>query len=435
MKPSLLALVLAAGPLAAQTAPDQAPPKTETQRIQELERKVDLLSQALEAQQTGSAAPVADGGAGSYGLGSAASKVYGANGLSVGGYGEFLYQNFDKKLQDGTVDPKNDQFDTLRGVFYIGYHFNERIVFNSEIEFEHSGYSDEHPEGEAIIEFAYLDFLVNKAINVRAGQLLLPLGFTNEIHEPPAVLSAARPFVERSGGIIPTTWHENGVGLHGDLPANLSYRLYLVEGLNAAKFSGEGISDGRQDGNKAIANRFALTGRLDWKPLPGTTAGFGFYKGSSIYSAPYGAPIADTTIPTTLLEGHVEYKAMGWQLRGLYARTTLGAADLGALGAADPAYQAGTRQWGGYLEAGYDALSFTGSKQALIPFVRWERMNTQARVLDGVVPDGANDQSIVTTGLSWKPIPQIAVKGDYSWVKNAAKTGRNQLNLAIGYEF
>ena len=424
-------LALVAAPLLGQDAP-----KTDAQRIQELERKVDILSHQIEAQQTGSNQPVAEAGQSHYGLGAPASKVYSASsGLSIGGYGEFLYQNFDKKLQDGTVDPVNDQFDTLRGVFYIGYKFNDRIVFNSEMEFEHSGYSDEHPEGEAILEFAYLDFLVNKSINVRAGQVLLPLGFTNEIHEPPAVLSASRPFLERSGGILPTTWHENGVGLHGDLPGEFSYRIYLVEGLNAAKFNAEGISDGRQDGNKAIANRFALTGRLDWRPIPGTTAGFSFYKGSSIHSDPYGAPISSITIPTTILDAHVEYKASGWQLRGLYARTTLGASELGSLGAADPAYETGTRQWGGYLEAGYDALSFTGSKQALIPFLRWERMNTQAEVLAGVTADGANDQSIVTAGVGWKPIPQIAVKGDYSWVKNGARTGRNVLSLALGYEF
>jgi hypothetical protein len=425
------ALALAAGPLFAQDAP-----KSEADRIKDLERKVEILSHQIEAQQAGGEQPGANGGEGAFGMGSAASKVYSAGaGLSVGGYGEFLYQTFDKKLQDGTVQPVNDQFDTLRGVFYLGYKFNDRIVFNSEMEFEHSGYSDEHPEGEAILEFAYLDFLINKSINVRAGQVLLPLGFTNEIHEPPAVLSASRPFLERSGGILPTTWHENGVGLHGDLPGDLSYRVYLVEGLNAAKFSAEGISDGRQDGNKAIADRFALTGRLDWRPIPGTTAGFSFYKGSSVHSDPYGAPISAITIPTTLLDAHVEYKASGWQLRGLYARTTLGAAELGSLGAADPAFQAGTRQWGGYLEAGYDALSYTGSKQSLIPFVRWERMNTQAAVVAGAVADPANDRSILTAGLSWKPIPQIAVKGDFSWVKNGAKTGRNVLSLALGYEF
>ncbi len=428
---TLTALSLLAGPLFAQEAP-----KSDADRIKDLERKVEILSRQMEAQQTGASEPVATDDAGARGLGAAASKVYSASqGLSVGGYGEFLYQAFDKKLQDGTVSPVNDQFDTLRGVFYVGYKFNDHIVFNSEMEFEHSGYSDEHPEGEAILEFAYLDFLINKAVNVRAGQVLLPLGFTNEIHEPPAVLSASRPFVERSGGILPTTWHENGVGLHGDLPADLSYRVYLVEGLNAAKFTAEGISDGRQSGNKAIANRFALTGRLDWKPLPGTTTGFGFYKGSSIYSEPYGAPISSITIPTTLLEAHAEYRAAGWQLRGLYARTTLGASEVTSLGAADPAFQVGTRQWGGYLEAGYDALSYTGSKQALIPFVRWERLNTQAQVVVGVVADRANDQSILTTGVSWKPIPQIAVKTDYSWVKNGAKTGRNLFSLALGYEF
>ncbi|MBS1766881.1 MAG: hypothetical protein JST05_05685 [Acidobacteria bacterium] len=427
-----LALLLAAAPVFAQDAPKDT--QTESQRIQDLERKVDILSRQIEAQQTGSTTPVANGGEGSYGMGSAASKVYSATGgLSIGGYGEFLYQNFDKKFQDGTDAPKNDQFDTLRGVFYVGYKFNDRILFNSEVEFEHSGYSDEHPEGEAIIEFAYLDFLVNKAVNVRAGQLLLPLGFTNEMHEPPAVLSAQRPFVEKS--IIPTTWHENGVGLHGELPGNLDYRLYVVEGLNAAGFSADGIAGGRQDGNKANADRFALTGRLDWRPIPGVLGGVGFYKGSSIYSDPATGLNAGTSVPTTLLEAHAEYKASGWQFRGLYARTTLGAEALGSLGAADPAYSAGTRQWGGYLEAGYDVLSHTGSKQALIPFARWERINTQASVLAGVTPDGANDRSILTGGFSWKPIPQVAVKASYNWIKDAARTGRDELDLALGYEF
>lgn len=427
-------LLIAASPAFAQEPPKDG--KTDSQRIQELERKVDILSQQLEAQQSGAAAQPAASGTGAYGLGAPAAKVYAApGGLSIGGYGEFLYQNFDKKLQDGAVAPVNDQFDTLRGVFYVGYKFNDRILFNSEIEFEHSGYSDEHPEGEAILEFAYLDFLVTKAVNVRAGQLLLPLGFTNEIHEPPAVLSAMRPFVERSGGIIPTTWHENGAGLHGELPGNLDYRLYAVEGLNAAKFSAEGISDGRQDGNKANADRFALTGRLDWRPVPGVLGGVGFYRGSSIYSDPATGANPGLSIPTTLLEAHAEYKGQGWQLRGLYARTTLDAGELGKVGAADPAYQAGTRQWGGYLEAGYDVLSFTGSKQALIPFARWERLNTQAETLAGALPDGANDKRVLTAGFSWKPIPQIAVKASYNWIKDAARSGRNELDLALGYEF
>jgi hypothetical protein len=303
------------------------------------------------------------------------------------------------------------------------------------VEFEHSGYSDAHPEGEAIVEFAYLDFLIRKEFNIRAGQLLLPVGFINEIHEPPAVLSAARPFVEREGGIIPTTWHENGVGIHGELPGRFNYRVYAVNGLNAANFNAGGISDGRQDGNKANAERFALTGRLDWHPLLGSTLGFSFYRGNSVFEKPYEAPMGPTTIPTTLTDFHAEYRARGWQFRALYVRTTLGQSEIAGLGPSVEASTVGTRQWGGYLEAGYDLLSRSGSRQALIPFLRWERLNLQQQVAAGVVADPANDQTIHTAGLSWKPIPQVAVKADFSQVRNGARTGRNQWDLALGYEF
>ena len=425
-----LMCTLLAAPLAAQERP------VTDQRVAELERKLDALSKQLEAQQTGNSQSGAEGGAGSFGMGAAASKVYSApTGVSLGGYGEILYQNFDGKLQNGTYAPQNNLIDTLRAVFYVGYHFNDWIVFNSEVEFEHSGFSDEHPEGEAIVEFAYLDFLIRKELNVRAGQLLLPMGFTNEIHEPPAVLSAARPFVEREGGIIPTTWHENGLGLHGELPGNLNYRLYLVNGLNAANFNAGGISDGRQDGNKADAERFALTGRLDWHPVLGSTLGFSFYRGNSVFESPHEAPIGPTTIPTQLMDVHGEYRAQGWQFRTLYARTTLGQKDVESLGSAVDAYAVGTKQWGGYLEAGYDLLSHGGSRQALIPFLRWERLNLQAQVATGVLADPANDQTVHTVGLSWKPIPQVVVKADFSQIRNGAKTGRNQWDLALGYEF
>jgi hypothetical protein len=430
-----LSIALSAAPLFAQD-PGEAARKTEAERLKELERKVEILSKQLEAQQTGSNQPVANGGMGAFGMGSAASKVYSASsGLSVGGYGEVIYQDYASKLQNGTTQRQDNTVDDLRGVLYLGYRFNDRIVFNSEMEWEHSGYSDEHPNGEAIIEFAYLDFLINKEINVRAGQVLLPIGFTNMIHEPPAVLSVARPFVEREGGIIPTTWHEDGVGLHGDLGANLTYQVYLVNGLTSGSpasvtgFSSQGISSGRQDGNSAVANHLAFSGRLDWNPQPGTTLGGSFYHGNS-NQAPDSTPIY-----TSLFDFHAEYRAQGWQLRGLYARTTNSANGVEALGPTSPAFQVGTRQWGGYLEAGYDVLSRTGSAQALIPFLRWERLNLQQQVAPGVLADPANDQSVLTSGLSWKPIPQVAVKGDFSRVRNGDLTGRNQFDLGIGYEF
>ncbi|GLH70001.1 hypothetical protein GETHPA_15340 [Geothrix rubra] len=421
MKSLLTPLVLALLAL-----PAFAQEKTDTdKRVADLERRLDAMSRELESQRAGTAMPAAPT-EGRFGLAPSASKVYDAPaGLSIGGYGELLYQGKAATLQDGTHVGSDKSVDALRMVLYTGYKFSDRIVFNSEIEFEHGGYSDEHPEGEAIAEFYYLDFLLTKGLNIRAGQMLVPMGFVNEIHEPPAFLGARRPLVEQT--IIPTTWHENGVGIHGDLPGNLTYRVYLMDGLEASRFNAGGIADGRQDGNKANAQSPAWTGRLDWTPRPGVLLGGSFYTGNSNQTG------TGEAIRTTLWDAHAEYRAGGLQLRGLYARTTLGQAGVAALAPADPARAVGVRQWGGYLEAGYDVLR--GSRQALIPYLRWERLDAQQAVVPGVPVDGAQGQALVTAGLAYKPIPQVAVKADWTRAENRARTGRDQLSLSLGYTF
>ncbi len=425
---SALCLVFAAAPAFAQ---EKAPEKSDTdKKLAELERKVDILSKELEREKTGTTFGVA-GEEGSFGMGAAASKVYAAApGLSIGGYGEILYTALDSKLQDGTRVGSQKSLDALRAVLYVGYKFNDKIVFNSEMEWEHGGFSDLHPEGEAIVEFAYLDFLIDKKFNVRAGQMLVPMGFINELHEPPAFLGANRPFMEREGGIIPTTWHENGVGIHGDLPYNLSYRLYVMNGLNADGFSAEGISGGRQDANKAKAQSLAWTGRLDWSFMPGAMVGASFFTGNSNQAS------TGEALRTTVADLHAEWRGQGFQVRGLYARTTNAEAGIVAnYVPADAQYGVGTKQWGGYLEAGYDVFRGAFGKQSLTPFVRWERLNTQASVALGAVADGANDQTVLTAGAAWKPIPNVALKADFSKVENHANTGRNQFNMALGYYF
>lgn len=421
MKSLLTPLVCAllAAPVFAQEKPDV------DKRIADLERRLNAMSQELESQKTGAAVPAA-AEEGRFGLGSSASKVYAVpSGLSIGGYGEFLYENKAATLENGTHVGTDKQLDALRVVLYTGYKFSDRIVFNSEIEFEHGGYSDDKPAGEVVVEFAYLDFLINKAFNVRAGQMLVPMGFINELHEPPAFLGARRPQVERN--IIPATWHENGLGIHGDLAGNLSYRVYVMNGLDASGFSASGIRGGRQAGKEANAQSLAWTGRLDWTPMPGVLLGTSFYTGNSNQTG------SGEALTTTLWDAHAEYRAQGLQVRGLYTRASNGAAGVQALDPADPARQVGTQQWGGYLEAGYDLLR--GGRQALIPYARWERMNAQQEVVAGVVAGPAQDQTLLTVGVAYKPIPQVAVKLDFAKAKNHAGTGRDQVSLAMGYYF
>jgi hypothetical protein len=423
MKPILTSLLCAllAGQVLAQDKPDAE------KRIADLERRLDAMSRELEAQKTGAAAP-AESNEGAFGMGASAAKVYRVgSGLSVGGYGEFLYENKAATLQDGTHAGAEKKVDALRMVLYTGYKFSDSIVFNSEFEWEHGGYSDLSPEGEAIVEFAYLDFLFTKAFNVRAGMMLVPMGFINELHEPPAFLGARRPLVESEGGILPTTWNENGVGVHGNLAGHLSYRVYLMNGLNGAKFSANGISDGRQMGKEANAQSLAWTGRLDWTPQPGLLVGASAYRGNSNQTGTGEALI------TTVWDAHAEFRARGFQVRGLYTRLTNSEAQLRTLGGADPAREVGTRQWGGYLEAGYDILA--GGRSSLVPFVRWERLNAQQAVIPGVTPLGETDQTVLTVGANFRPIPHVAVKADAQTFRNAARTGRDQVNLALGFYF
>ena len=60
-----------------------------------------------------------------------------------------------------------------------------------------------------------VDYLWRDEANFRAGLVLVPMGFVNEIHEPTFFFGAERPEVERR--IMPSTWRENGVGVFGRL--------------------------------------------------------------------------------------------------------------------------------------------------------------------------------------------------------------------------
>lgn len=217
-------------------------------RIIALEQKVEALTQEMKHTQLGDVfiKPTES----IHGMGASASKIYQTTeGVSIGGYGEALYQNFD--------GDKSSQADFLRAVLYFGHKFNDQWLLNTEIEFEHASTGE---DGSVSVEFAYLDYLMKDALNLRVGLVLIPMGFVNELHEPNAFLSARRTDIEST--IIPSTWRENGVGLFGNA-GNVSYKAYIVNGLDAKDFSASGLRGGRQKGSKALAEDLAVVGRVD----------------------------------------------------------------------------------------------------------------------------------------------------------------------------
>lgn len=99
----------------------------------------------------------------------------------------------------------------------------------------------------------------------------------------------------------------------------------------------------------------------------------------------------------------------------------------------------GEEMEGWYVEGAYNIFSMTGTEHYLAPFVRYERLDTHAEVPSGYSRDGANDRRTVTAGLSYRPIPHVAIKADYQFKSND-KPGvgsdlGNQFNLGVGFMF
>lgn len=388
---------------------------TQEERIADLERKVEVLSRQAERSQFGDFfIPVGDS---AHGMGNAASKIYfKEQGLSIGGYGEGLYQN----KEDGI-----DEADFLRAILYFGHKFNDQWVFNSEIEFEHTN--------ESSVEFAYLDYLCHEALNFRAGLVLIPVGLVNERHEPTVFLSAQRPENERR--IIPSTWRENGVGLFGDL-GPVSYKAYIVNGFQGEDFSGTGLRGGRQKGSEALAEDLAYVGRLDWNARPGLLLGGSLYRGDS------GQDL-DADLTTTIYEAHADWTWRGLELRalGVWAEVD-DVAELNAFKAERDGIElaevdsVGEELSGWYIQLGYNVMNeFETGTHALTPYVRWETYDTQDKLPAGAAASPDNNSDLLVLGVNYKPLEQIVFKGEWQRFENGEHDETVQVNLAMGYVF
>jgi len=395
--------------------------------VEELERRLDIVTEELRKLKEEEAVPEGRALEGKFGLGPAASKVYSVDrGLSIGGYGEF---NYKESLSDG-----NDTYDFLRLVLYAGYKFTDRIVFNSEIEFEHASTGENDEDGEVSVEQAYLDFLVKDWVNLRGGLLLVPVGFINELHEPPFFHGNQRPSVETQ--IIPSTWRANGVGVFGDVGETLSYRTYAVTSLRAERFTSENLRDGRQNGNQEKAKDFSWVGRIDYTPVLGLDFGASIYLGNQGQGddVVVGAVTEDVDAFMQMYEGHLQWHYRGFELRALGVYVNLDDAEELSVNAGEPI---GNEMWGAYGEVAYDVMPWflPDTDQYLAPWFRYSRYNTQADVPSGFSADDEQDREDIELGISYKPIPQVVIKTEYRNLE-AEDGGRpDEFRLGAGFVF
>lgn len=405
------------------------------EETKELEKKAATLAEEVEKAKLARLLPEKAELKSVYGLGPAASSVYGVKrGLSWAAYGEATYR---KAISD--IGSNKDQADFLRFVTYLGYKFNDRILLNSEIEWEHattSGIGDVSGKkgGSVSVEFAYLDFLYSKMINARGGLILVPMGFINEIHEPPFFHGVRRPEVEQR--IIPTTWREMGFGLFGQLGPDFQYRTYLMNGLRAKRFDKTNpLRGARQKGNRALFEDVAWTARLDYTPTPirGLLLGGSVWLGNSGQNETIGGNKPDAF--TTLWEIHGQYRFRQLELRALGSWGTIDDADTLSTGLSTTIPE---RFFGWYLETAYDILPtlLPGTTHYLAPYFRFESFDTQHKVPRGFARDRSKDINLYTVGLSYKPIPNVVLKMDYrNFDAKGPKNVADEWAIGLGFAF
>jgi DtxR family Mn-dependent transcriptional regulator len=343
---------------------------------------------------------------------------------NLSGYMDFHFNK--EEFTDGRID-------FHRFVLLITHSVSPRIRFVSELELEHAFVAGLEQAGELELEQAYVDFLVARPFNVRAGMMLMPVGIINERHEPPTFYGVERPFLDTV--IVPSTWFDAGAGVHGEIGQGWRYRAYITAPLNAAEFSAEeGLREGRQKGSASNAGRPAVTGRVEYVGYRGLTLGASTWSGRSGFEF---RPRFD--VPVSLVEGDARFSRGGYEVRGQFAQIWIDNA--GVLNDAlairvgvNP--NLGSAMRGYYLEG---SRRFVGGARLgeLGGFVRYEKFDTQHRMPSGYVPLPEFDRDAWVVGATFWPDPDVAVKVDYSIVRNQSSviSAPNSFNVGLGWWF
>ena len=341
---------------------------------------------------------------------------------ALSGYMDFHYNN--AQNEDGILD-------FHRFVLLFNHSFSDRIRFVAELELEHAVVSNE-TDGELELEQAYVDFLISRRFNVRAGMILAPVGIINERHEPPVFHGVERPFVDTF--IIPTTWSDAGVGVHGELRGGFRYRAYAMAPLDSTGFSAEeGIRSGRQKGFESNARSLAGTGRLEYIGQPGLVLGTSFWSGDTGFRDLR----FDTSVRMVEFDGR--YRLGELEVRGQYAHGFLDG--MGELNASQQrtvgvSSNVADQIRGFYLESSYFIVPKPAPRELAI-FLRYENFDTQYRMPSGYVALQEFDRDAWVVGATYFPDPDVAVKVDYTVLRNQSDVVQapNSLNIGLGWWF
>lgn len=400
------------------------------------QQATEQQQQAAQQQQLASAA-----GSASHGL---------AENLSLWGYGEIYYMH-------PVHDTSLSQFDLARAVFGIGYRFDDRTVFNSEYEVEHA-VASAGDRGEFEVEQFYVDRQLTDWAAVKGGLFLMPFGLLNEHHEPTNFYGVQRNFVETL--IIPSTWREGGVGLHGSTQSGLTWDFGLTTGLDlggwqinpedplyrtALDLENSGVAPlqaTHQELQLANAQHLSQYLSVNYNGVPGLLVGGAVFTGkAAVPTFPSGLP----SQRVTLWEGHARWTPGAAELSAVYARGTISNTATFNLDNAAASNPVPSEFLGYYLQGAYTAWQHGGYR--LTPFARWEHYDMGhayagipqgfTTVPTGLAADGLPwpqpHDRVWTFGANFYLNPHVVLKADYQIFSVNSDFQRFDLGLGLAF--
>lgn len=388
-----------------------------------------------------------------------------------GGYGEILANFMDYGINryyggdNGNSKTNRNSISIPRFVLAFDYKFNSKWILGAEIEFEAGGvgtaYELENTEngeyeteiekgGEVALEQFHITRLIHPTFNVRVGHLIVPVGLTNEHHEPINFFGTSRPEGETT--LLPSTWHENGIEVFGTFGrgyTRFSYEALVVAGLNACGFSRDQWVAGGKQGIFETDNFTspAYVGRLNYQGVPGLKIGASFY-----YCNNVGAN-SDKLQSFSGVKSALKIYTADFQYKNKYvtARGNMIYGDLNNSEALDKYIinQSNKSPYSRLTPVAQNAVSYGGEVgvnlhsifkdnkkvPVIYPFVRYEYYNPQEDGEGRQVMDLRAKVGMWTAGANWYALPNLVVKADYTTrrIGDGKYNSENEFSLAVAY--
>ncbi len=388
--------------------------------------------------------------------------------LTIGGYGEAAYtRNFFSdnvyrysRPAEYANDPSHGRFDIPHAVIYIGYDFGKGWSMQTEVEFEHTGTgsavekefteageweSEIEQGGEVELEQFWIQKSFCPEFNVRAGHIVVPVGGLNNAHEPFNFFTVYRP--EGEFTILPSTWHDTGISLWGKTP-HWGYEVLVTAGLDGFMFDRDRFVHygAKSPYEFRVANQLGYAARVDNYSVKGLRIGLSAFYGRTMHNSYpndlHNTRYADVKGRTFIGALDFEYKGKRLIVRGNADYGYVGDAvtistikrNLSSNNAPYKKSPVGQQAVAAGMEAGYDiAPWFNVSDSPFYLFARYEYYDSYIPAADQQ-DYPYTDRQRIAAGFNWFPIPEIAVKGEYS--HRFLKTPYNNepsISLGIAY--